>query len=84
MIEKTILKFLNELNEGEREAIEVAALEGTQFFLDHILDLSTLKPSKLLEILDRMIHLNFIRNDLTSGRGERLLVQVQKTARCHH
>jgi transcriptional regulator with GAF, ATPase, and Fis domain/tetratricopeptide (TPR) repeat protein len=69
MIEKTILNFLNELNEDEREAIEIAALVGTHFFLDHILDLSTLKPSKLLEILDRMIHLNFVQNDLTRGRG---------------
>lgn len=69
MARKTILNFLDNLSEIEREAVEIAALIGVRFFLDHVLDLSSIKPSKMLDLLDKMVNLNFIRDDSNVGKG---------------
>ena len=60
---KIMLDFINKLSDLEREALEIASLIGIRFSLDHILDLSNIKPSKLLNLLDRMVDLRFLQED---------------------
>jgi len=64
-----IINFLGTLNDSEREALEIAALMGSRFFLDHVLDLGNIKPSKLLELFDKMIDVNFLRNEFNVAKG---------------
>lgn len=69
MTKKDIYEYIIKLGEDEREALEIASLIGKQFSLDYILDLSEIKPSKLLELFDKMIKLNFLHENLNIGKG---------------
>ncbi len=55
MDKKTVLKVLNGLDEEELTALEVAALFGDSFQLDHLLELNSIKASKLLQLLRKLV-----------------------------
>ena len=47
MDKRAIVKFLNELDEQELMALQVAALLGDRFLLDDLIELNSIKVSKL-------------------------------------
>ena len=69
MTKHRIFEYIKKISGGEREALEIASLIGNQFSLDYILDLVAIKPSKLLELFDKMIKHNFLRENLDIGKG---------------
>ncbi|BBO77816.1 hypothetical protein DSCW_52330 [Desulfosarcina widdelii] len=69
MMTKEILKYFSKLTKDAKEALQISAFMGACFNLDHILDLSSIRPSMFLEILDEMIDKDFIHKDKTAGKG---------------
>ena len=69
MNKKEIIKFLNSLNEQELNALQVAILLGDTFSLDHLLDITKMRPSNLLKLLDEMINKDLIKEKSGSGRS---------------
>ena len=55
---RTIREFLNGLDEQELMALEVAALPGDSFRLDDLIELNSIKSSKLLALLRKMAQKN--------------------------
>jgi transcriptional regulator with GAF, ATPase, and Fis domain len=68
-MDKTIRDFLNGLDEEELTALEVATLLGDVFRLDHLLELSAIKPSKLLNLLVKLMRENIIREKSGAPEG---------------
>ena len=60
MDNRTIREFLNGLDEQELTALEVAALLGDKFQLDDLIELNSIKASKLLALLRKMLEKNVI------------------------
>lgn len=64
-----ILKILNGLEEQEQNALHIAALLGNPFSLDHVLELSNIKASNLLNLLDKLANQNIIKEKSGNGKG---------------
>ncbi|MBW1705678.1 MAG: sigma 54-interacting transcriptional regulator [Deltaproteobacteria bacterium] len=60
MDNRTIREFLNGLDEQELIAVQVAALLGASFRLDDLLEFNSIKASKTLAILRKMVKKNVI------------------------
>ncbi len=68
MNKKAIRDFLAGLDEQELTVLQIAALLGDQFQLDYLLELNTIKASRLLRLLRRLVKQNIIREK--SGSNE--------------
>jgi transcriptional regulator with GAF, ATPase, and Fis domain len=64
-----VLAFLKGFDEQEENALHVAALLGDTFSLDHVLEISNIKPSKLLRFLDKMLKYEVIRERSGNDKG---------------
>ncbi len=76
MDQKAILKFLNGLDEQELMALQVAALMEDSFRLDDLIELNSIKASKLLKLLRKMVKENVIGEK--SGIAEGIYFFVKK------
>ena len=54
------LDFTNELDQQDLATLRVAALLGNTFSLDHLLEVSKIKASKLLQLLDKLMKYNIL------------------------
>ena len=54
------LDFTNELDQQDLATLRVAALLGNTFSLDHLLEVSKIKASKLLQLLDKLMKYNVL------------------------
>ena len=54
------LEFTNELDQQDLATLRVAALLGNTFSLDHLLEVSKIKASKLLQLLDKLMEHNIL------------------------
>ena len=61
MYKKEILEYLDELDKQELMVVQVAAILGASFRLDHLLELTSIKASKLLELLRKMAREKLIK-----------------------
>ncbi|MDD5722348.1 MAG: sigma 54-interacting transcriptional regulator [Syntrophales bacterium] len=55
-----IMELINSLDHNELGSIQMAALLGDNFGLDHILAIADIKPSKLIYLFDKLIRANII------------------------
>ena len=69
MNQREALNFLNGLDEERQNALQIAALLGDTFSLDHIVDISNIRPSKLLNLLNEMVEKDLIREKPKSEKG---------------
>lgn len=66
---KDVLDFLGGLDKRKLVALQVAALLGSTFSLDHIIEISDMKASELLAFFDEMIKQDIIKEKSGNGRG---------------
>ncbi|MDX9786144.1 MAG: sigma 54-interacting transcriptional regulator [Desulfobacterales bacterium] len=66
---KAFAILLSGLDQQSLYSLQVAALLGDTFSLDHVLELTNIKPSKLLVLLDEMLKLGVMGEKLELGKG---------------
>ena len=76
-----ISHFLDTLNDQELNALQIAALLGDHFSLDSVLDLVDIKPSKLINLLDKMLSQDLIQNQSNSIKGLYVFTQEELPTR---
>ncbi|RLA96476.1 MAG: hypothetical protein DRG83_17400, partial [Deltaproteobacteria bacterium] len=69
MDNRTIREFLNGLDEQESIAVQVAALLGATFRLDDLIELNSIKASKILALLRKMVKKNIIGKKSGNAEG---------------
>ena len=69
MDKRTIRAFLNARDDQELTALEIAALLGDDFQLDHLIELNPIKVSKLLKLFIEMGRENIIAEKSGIGEG---------------
>jgi len=63
------LEFLGRLDKQELTALQTCALLGNTFSLDHMADLCHIRPSKLLNFIDRLVNLKICKQ-MNGLRGD--------------
>lgn len=69
MANKMTRDFFKDLDEQELTTLQTASLLGERFRLDHLLELTPFKPSKILNIIRRMVRQNLIKEKSGIAEG---------------
>lgn len=64
-----IQELLGRLDGQQLSALQIAALLGDTFSLDHVLALASIRPSKMLDLLDQMCQLDLIGKKTHGANG---------------
>lgn len=69
MQKHNILELIKQMDSQELSSMQIAAFLGETFLLDHILAINDIKPSKLLDLFDRLIKAKIIRKEVHAASG---------------
>ncbi|MGV8057972.1 MAG: sigma 54-interacting transcriptional regulator [Smithellaceae bacterium] len=64
-----ILELVEEMDSQELSSMQIAAVLGETFCLDHILAVNDIKPSKLLDLFNRLIKAKVIKKEIKAASG---------------
>lgn len=75
-----LIATIDDLQNYERDALEMAALLGDNFSLDNLLDLINIKPSQLFDLIDLLLRKHLIKDKSGSIKGEYVFTHEQFSA----